>query len=643
MTGSIGSWNIRGLNLTSKQKEIKNLIKENNLSVMAILETQVQHRKIKKIGDAVFGKWSWISNKDFGKNTTRILIGWDAEVFRLFPIDMNDQIIHCKMERVEDNKSFFGSFIYAANKHTERRKLWESLQKHKIMVSNSPWMICGDFNVALELKDISCGSSVISRGMSEFMDCINEIEVQDLNSAGLNFTWNQKPKTNDGVFKKIDRVMGNCDFLECFAKVSVKFKPFRLSDHYSMVINFPGKKRFKIVPFKFVNILANNPDLKTIVDQEWKNKVNGHNMFQLAQKLKALKRPIRKLLKNQGNVSDKINQIRKEVDVIQEELERDPFNEDLKFEAAVYLQELNMAYLEEESILKQKAKISWLKEGDCNSKFFHNFVKGRINRGRIETVMNEEGKWLEGEAANNEFVEFFKKFLGSEYPCSDIRDHNSLFTKKLDLFHAVDMVRAVSNEEIKEALFDIEDAKSPGPDGFTSKFFKAMWSSVGDLFCKAVKEFFEKGELLKEWNATVIALIPKVKTPGKVGDFRPISCCTVVYKCISKILVSRIRNHLSTIVSDNQSAFIPGRSIIDNVLLSQELVRGYHRNRGTPRCTMKVDIQKAYDTVNWNFLENILIHFGFHHKMIKWIMKCVTTPSFMISINGNYHGFFNGK
>ncbi|CAH1428815.1 unnamed protein product [Lactuca virosa] len=205
------------------------------------------------------------------------------------------------------------------------------------------------------------------------------------------------------------------------------------------------------------------------------------------------------------------------------------------------------------------------------------------------------------------------------------------------------MVRDVSYEEIKIALFDIEDDKAPGPDGYSAKFFKVAWEIVGDDFRKAVKEFFCKKKILKEINATAIALVPKVQTPGKVSDYRPIACCNVVYKCISKIIVNRIRDLLGILVSDNQSAFIPGRSILDNILLSQELVRGYHIKRGYARCALKVDIQKAYDTVNWKFLQTILVNFGFHSSMISWIMNCVSTSSFMININGNFHGFFQGK
>ncbi|GJR82989.1 putative RNA-directed DNA polymerase [Tanacetum coccineum] len=161
--------------------------------------------------------------------------------------------------------------------------------------------------------------------------------------------------------------------------------------------------------------------------------------------------------------------------------------------------------------------------------------------------------------------------------------------------------------------------------------------------CSAVKEFFNNDQLLKEINHTFLALIPKVATPLKVNDYRPISCCNVIYKCISKILTNRIIDGLKEVVSDNQSAFIPGRRITDNILITQELMHNYHRDRGPPRCAFKVDIQKAYDTVDWKFLSNILSLFGFHKKMVKWIMACVSSASFSLCINGDIHGYFNGK
>ncbi|GJV38182.1 putative reverse transcriptase domain, reverse transcriptase zinc-binding domain protein, partial [Tanacetum coccineum] len=113
--------------------------------------------------------------------------------------------------------------------------------------------------------------------------------------------------------------------------------------------------------------------------------------------------------------------------------------------------------------------------------------------------------------------------------------------------------------------------------------------------------------------------------------------------CVSKIIANRIKGDLGDLVSINQSAFVPGRRISDNILLTQELMRNYHRNCGPPRCSFKIDIQKAYDTVDWGFLRSILIGFGFHPTMVEWIMVCVSTTSYSVCINGNLHGWFNGK
>nr|KAJ0187106.1 hypothetical protein LSAT_V11C900454800 [Lactuca sativa] len=479
--------------------------------------------------------------------------------------------------------------------------------------------------------------------MVEFNDCMNHIEVQDINRSGLHYTWNQRPNGLIGVLKKLDRVLGNFKFIEDYPDVFANFQPYKCSDHSPMIIKFPVKKKFRVRPFKFVNSLTLLDEFLPLVANVWKTEVEGFGMFRLCQKLKFLKKPLRKLLNLHGKYAEKVSKCRDDLSRIQFELDRDPGNEDLRIEESFYLHSFLNASREEECYLKQRAKVQWLKEGDSNSNYFHKVVKGKINRNRIENILDSNGNWKEGEEASRVIVDYFREFLGVDHEVTSLVCPNNLFTNRLDNNQALEMVNEVTNEEIKRALFDIDDDKAPGPDGYSSKFFKKAWRIVGDDFCFAVKEFFLSKKILKEINTTVIALVPKVPTPGIVGDYRPISCCNVVYKCISKIIVNRIRDHLGCLVSDNQSAFIPGRSILDNVLLSQELVRGYHIDRGYARCALKIDIQKAYDTVNWKFLQHILKEFGFHSSMIKWIMNCVTTSSFMININGRFHGFFQGK
>jgi hypothetical protein len=122
--------------------------------------------------------------------------------------------------------------------------------------------------------------------------------------------------------------------------------------------------------------------------------------------------------------------------------------------------------------------------------------------------------------------------------------------------------------------------------------------------------------LLKEVNATILTLVPKKPNVTVMGDFRPIACCNVVYKCITKILSNRMLPIVDSMVSRTQSAFIPGRNIAENVLLAQELVRNYHRKDGKPKCTMKIDLMKAYSLVNWDFIIHFLFCFGFPLRFI---------------------------
>ncbi|KAK4384337.1 hypothetical protein Sango_3070900 [Sesamum angolense] len=165
-------------------------------------------------------------------------------------------------------------------------------------------------------------------------------------------------------------------------------------------------------------------------------------------------------------------------------------------------------------------------------------------------------------------------------------------------------------------------------------FFKAAWPVVGGEVSNAIIDFFKTGRLLKQLNATMLTLIPKVRTPNSVADLRPISCCNVIYKVITKILVSRIREILELLISPSQNAFVPGRLFSDNVLLAQELFSGYNQCRLPPRCALKVDLRKAYDTVEWDFLFATLRMFGFPAIFIRWIEECVTSAHYSVIVNG---------
>lgn len=134
-------------------------------------------------------------------------------------------------------------------------------------------------------------------------------------------------------------------------------------------------------------------------------------------------------------------------------------------------------------------------------------------------------------------------------------------------------------------------------------------------------------------KSTTLCLVPKIQNASSIRDYRPIACCSVVYKLISKILTARMQSVVGNVVNCAQAGFIPGRSIADNILLASELIKGYSRKNSSPGCMMKVDLKKAYDSIEWPFLKTMLSELGFPERFTEWIMQCLSTVSYSILVN----------
>ena len=154
------------------------------------------------------------------------------------------------------------------------------------------------------------------------------------------------------------------------------------------------------------------------------------------------------------------------------------------------------------------------------------------------------------------------------------------------------------------------------------------------MLLEQFKIFFANGTLLKSWNTTSITLIPKIATPNTPGDYRPICCYNVIYKCISKLICRKLRHVLASIISPMQGAFIEGKSILHNILLCQDIVKHYGWKNCSPSCLLKIDLRKAYDTLEWDFLHETLTALNFPRKFTKRVMACVTSTQDSLLING---------
>ncbi|KAL5538529.1 hypothetical protein UlMin_044691 [Ulmus minor] len=230
---------------------------------------------------------------------------------------------------------------------------------------------------------------------------------------------------------------------------------------------------------------------------------------------------------------------------------------------------LDALRFKEERYWRQRSKDLWLKYGDRNSKFFNQKVSARKSKNSITGLVDINENWCDEEEGMAHIIEnYFDTLFSSSSPSSvDFNRVLDSIERKVIPQLNEQLEQAFVAEDVKIAVFQMAPTKSPGADGMSTIFYQKFWPIVGEEITSACLGFANGGLSLGSINKTIITLLPKIKNPNRITEFRPTSLCNVLYKIISKMLANRLRRVMGTIISEEQSAFIPGRLISDNAII----------------------------------------------------------------------------
>lgn len=607
---------------------------QNKVSILAIQETK-STEVVEGFDKALWGAGNFLCDTiDPVGQSGGLATIWDPAIFSQKRTVKLDGCLAIGGIWISSRKNCWLLNIYAPQELHRKEKLWSNILRLMEEVTDTWWIYFGDFN-AVRSSEERLGSIFCHRTASRFNNFIHESGLVELNLGGRRFTY---MSSDCGKHSKLDRFLVSPEMLNTWPDLKATVLNRLYSDHSPILLS-TGVIDFGPYPFRFFNTWLSDPKLEELVSEIWGSGLavtfpcNLSPVSALAGKLKQLKCKIRewRMVENDKNTKDS-SELRKRIEKIDLQAELGQCSQEsakLRMEAIQKLKELEAIRILD---LKQKSRVRWALEGDENSRYFHVIINRNIRVQRLNGL-NIGGHWITdpGQIKDN-IVKFFEsKFMEPDphrprFICDKFRKLNEAQKEYLE--------SPISLDEIKTAVWRCGANKAPGPDGYSIEFFRKFWDHVKTDMYMAVKHFEKTGVLNSGCNASFVTLVPKVPDPVGIADYRPISLIGIIYKVISNVLTERLKTVISSIISPEQTAFVRGRSILDGPLIANEILSWLKKSK-RKALMLKVDFEKAFDCISWNFLDCVLEQMNFGLTWRSWIRGCLSSATVSVLLNGS--------
>ncbi|XP_042486110.1 uncharacterized protein LOC122066356 [Macadamia integrifolia] len=557
--GSSWIWlNIRGAKKAAGLRALSYFIRDHSPDVVCVAEPMISESKFpflffKKLGF----ESDFIHNFRMDK-VPNIWVIWKQGIPRPSIIAVSDQQLSYTVDWLGNCVGL--TFVHANCFMVKWRELWSELGL--VVNPNLPWSVIGDFNATLLSNEKRGSGRFNAKSAADFQSMVDTCLLIQVPSQGKMFTWTNNRRRGN-VAAVLYRSFCNSKWLDMFKSTLQRVLLRSSSDHAPILVVSDSIARPGNIPFRFNNFWMEHDLFDNVIQDVWNQEISGNPIFILSQKLKCVKMFIKPWgRKNFPNIDNEVKKAYDHLNSVHQEIEAAGMSDDLFGREANAKTELLKATQLQDNLWAQKAKLRWMKDGDKNSKFFHLSVKMRRARNQIRTLQNADGEWMNDQQQLSSYiVNYYEEFhrLSITSPHPELLDCIPCIISNDDALY---LEAEPSLEEIKKAVWELDPDSSPGPDGFSGKFFRRVVGATS------------------------------------LDKYRPICMGNYFCKVLSKIVASRVAILLPKLISEEQGAFQKGKIISENISLASELANLMHSTVRGGGMGLKVDVQKAYDSLS---------------------------------------------
>ncbi|KAJ0475516.1 putative RNA-directed DNA polymerase [Helianthus annuus] len=557
-----------------------------------------------------------------------LLTIWDPSLFSKSGSVKNRNYLAVSGNMVSTGEEIVIVNVYAPNDPGERRGLWAELVQLKRSI-NGLWVFLGDFNDVRSPEE-RWNSEFVAVNAEFFNQFISEADLVEYQMGGRQYTY----KSDNGVkMSKIDRFLVCRNFMGKWSMASCMALSNLVSDHCPILLSTVQTDYGKI-PSRMFNSWFEIPGaVEKAVQLMGSFQFEGLPDLALDVKLKWVKRRLKEWVFDKKSELDssynaKLKRL-EELETMAEQRNLDQDELEERMGCKTFITESDRLKTMD---LQQKSRVRWAKEGDENTRYFHGVINANTSSNRIHGL-HIDGVWVADPplVKDHVFSFFADKFVEPLHARPVLQ---CPYLAQLSNEEANALVCPFTLSEIKNAVWECDGDRAPGPDGINLKFIKRFWNELEADFLGLFQHFFESEQLNSGCMSSFLALIPKRSDPGGLHEYRPISLIGCINKVVSKVLVNRLKVVIHKLVSEEQTGFLSGRSILDGVIILNELIPWLKKNK-REGMILKVDIEKAYDSLSWEFLNLMLGQMNFPEKWKRWIMSIVSSARASVLVNGS--------